>query len=74
MIKRDLLKMLEENAKEYRKDAFSSIRRNNHMNKATGQDIDQRDIDALLVDFVNFVAMRQGVDLGLYTKDLEETL
>jgi excisionase family DNA binding protein len=68
----DVLKMLENDAKEYRKDALASIRRNSHMNKATGADIDQRDIDALLVDFVNFFASRRCVDYGLYTKHLDE--
>ena len=72
MTRKDLLFMLAENAKEYRKDALASIRRNSHMNKATGADIDQRDIDALLVDFVNFVGMRQCMDFGMYTKDLDE--
>lgn len=27
-------------------------------------------IDAILVDFINYIAHMQGIDLALYTKDL----
>ncbi len=59
-------------AKDYRKDAMESIKRNNHMNSATGREIAQADIDALLVDFINFIGVRNGVDYALYTSDLEK--
>jgi hypothetical protein len=40
------------------------------MNQNTGAKIHQDDIDALLVDFINFVGMKQCVDYGMYTSDL----
>lgn len=72
MNKIDLLNMLTAYVKEYAPDANNSIKRNNHMNNNTGNVILQNDIDALLVDFVNFVGMKQGVDYALYTSDLHE--
>ena len=71
MTRGELLDYLIVCAEEYRKGAMKSIIRNIHMNEVTGALIDQRDIDALLVDFINFIGVNQGIDLGLYTKDLE---
>jgi hypothetical protein len=62
-----LLEMVEADAKAYRLRANESILRNKHMNEATGTKLDQRDIDALLCDFINFMASGRGVDFGLYT-------
>jgi hypothetical protein len=45
---------------------LSKIIRNGFDNK-----VDQKVIDVLLVDFINFIGVRQGVDFGLCTKDLE---
>ena len=66
----EVLELLANDAREYRTGAAESIRRNAHMNRNTGADIDQRDIDALLVDFINYVGMRRGVDFGMYAVDL----
>jgi hypothetical protein len=69
----DLLNMLTKNAKEYRKHGTNLLIRNKHMNEITDLDvIDQKVIDAILVDFINFVGYFQGVDYALYTKDLKE--
>jgi hypothetical protein len=35
-----------------------------------GHDIDKDGVDALLVDLINYIGVRMGVDYGLYTKDL----
>ena len=66
-------------AKEYRKKALVSIKRNNRMNNLTtadfkkiGTETCQRLADAVLVDFINYVAVGQGIDLGLYTKHLKK--
>jgi hypothetical protein len=67
----EVLKVLIADAKEYRAGAMESIRRNAHMNDATGADINQRDVDALLTDFINYVAGRRCVDLALYASDLK---
>lgn len=69
----DLLKLLEDTARDYRKECILSIIRNKHMNDLEVKDgirIKQRHIDAILVDFINKVASEQGVDYGLHTSDL----
>lgn len=58
-------------AREYRTLANDSIRRNRHMNHATENPIPQNDIDAMLVDFINFMGVRNGVDYALYTSDIQ---
>jgi len=72
MNKIHLLEMLTNNAREYRMTANESVKRNSHMNSSTGTAIDQKDVDAMLTDFVNFVANKQGVDYGLYATDLAD--
>ena len=65
--KLDLLQYLEAAAKKYRKNAVKSVNRNCHMNDCEGKvNIPQSIVDALLVDFINFVGVEQGVDFGLY--------
>lgn len=68
----ELLSFLEKRAIEYREGALSSIRRNRHMNEHTGADIAQEDVDALLVDFINFIASRMGGDYGLRSEHIKE--
>jgi hypothetical protein len=48
--------------------------RNTKFEKALSKAVDkipQEIFDAILVDFINWVGVEQGVDYGLYTKDLE---
>lgn len=72
MNKTEVLNMFTEYAKEHRKDVQSSITRNNHMNDIQPTEIiQQRVIDAILVDFINYVGIKQGIDYGLYTLDIE---
>lgn len=60
-----------ESMERYREDAPQSLVRNNHMNKIRKSEIvSQRIIDAVLVDFVNFIAGEMGVDYGMYTRNL----
>jgi len=61
-------------AKDYRLECKDSIIRNSHMNKLDESDfdIDQIYIDAILVDFVNYIGAEQCMDWGLYTRDLKE--
>ena len=73
MTKIDLLNMMKKFAVDYRESANTSIKRNNHMNNATGAEIAQEDVDALLVDFINYVGVKQGVDYALYASDLKST-
>jgi hypothetical protein len=67
----ELLDLLTTQAKVYRKDAGALVLTNKHMNEMNwDEQIDQRHIDAILVDFINHIAGRHGIDYALYTKDL----
>jgi len=70
----DMLKLIEGYAKKYKEAGIkASVIRNSHMNDLEGyaSSMDDTLIDAVLVDFINFIAMNQGVDYGMYTKDLQ---
>ncbi len=68
----DTLVKTVEYAKEYSKDAKESLARNSHMNDINkDEEVDQRHIDAVLVDFINFIAGKHHIDYGMYTIDLE---
>ena len=71
MTKGELMKMLVKYAKGYAPDCLESIKHNSHMNEYRGKVITQNIIDAIIVDFVNFIGYEQGLDLGLYTRDLK---
>lgn len=80
MTRGELLNLLTEEAKEYRVKALISIERSKHMNDLTLKDISklkkeqqltQKMIDALLVDFINRIGTGQCLDYGLYTKHLK---
>lgn len=62
------VKDLIQNAKAYREKSQESIKRNSHMNSNVGE-VDQKAIDAVLVDFINYLSLRTGMDLALYTVD-----
>lgn len=79
MTKEHLLIYLQEDAKKYRLKALESIMRHRSMNELTADDIkkllkhrelSQRAIDAILVDFINFIAL--AGDLGLSVRLLKE--
>jgi len=80
MTRGELLKLLTKEAKKYRDGALVSIKRSKHMNDLSSKDISklkkeqqltQKLIDALLVDFINRVGAGQCLDYGLYTKHLK---
>ena len=73
MTKAEYLEILTAFAKDFRIDAMADVKRNTHMNKYTGADIAQDDVDAILVAFINFIGYRNGVDYALYTSDLVKT-
>ena len=68
------IQYIEEYARKYIPDAWESIIRNKHMNDITKSDrrVDQKVIEALFVDFINYAASQIGVDYGMYTKDLKK--
>jgi hypothetical protein len=72
MTRGELVEWLVKNVKEYRNSGvLKSVRRNNHMNDYKGENVSQETLDAVLVDFVNFLGMQQGIDLAMYTSDLK---
>jgi len=66
-----ILNYLVEKAKEYRTDTINSINCNSHMNDVPqGTVIEQNVVDGILVDFINFLGMKNHVDYGLHTSDI----
>lgn len=53
MTRGELLKIIEQNGKDYYKDAPQSILRNKHMNNLKGNEqIDKNIVEAVIVDFI----------------------
>lgn len=75
-VSKDLLKSidlfnLKNYADKYHSKAQTSLIRNNHMNEIKpNEQIEQRIIDAVLVDFINYICSINGIDFALYTSDL----
>lgn len=73
MNKIELLTYLTNTAKVYRPDAVASVLRNRHMNQIADSEYPHQNVvDAVLVDFINYIGTRNGIDYALYTKDLSE--
>ena len=69
----ELLDLLFVDAEQYIGGSKKSILRNTHMNNLKFDDHIRQDvIDAVVVDFINFVGGKRGVDVGMYTKDLRQ--
>jgi len=69
-----LLKTLSIYAKDYSEVAGESIKRNGHMNNfPADREVDKLLVDAAIVDFINYIGMRNCVDYAMYTSDLEKT-
>lgn len=69
--KRDVLEYLVRQAKIYAPTGIESLEKNAHMHKYDGPPISQDALEAVVVDFINFAAYQQAVDLALYTRDLK---
>jgi hypothetical protein len=70
----EMLELTKKYADKYSEEAKTSLVRNNHMNEIKkDEDIDQRIIDAVLVDFINFIGVKHGIDYALYTSDLRKS-
>lgn len=79
----ELNALLENAAASYRRKARKRLKLNQNMNdlsaadlrflKTTGRHRIQRILDALLVDFINYVAGEQCVDLALCTRHITGT-
>lgn len=75
MTKIDFLNALTHYAKNYAPQAAESVIRNSHMNdldKIKSKAPSQAQIDALLVDFINYIGACQCVDYGIYASDLRD--
>ncbi|MBD0381241.1 hypothetical protein [Paenibacillus sedimenti] len=71
----ELLNSLKKDAERYVAQGDASVKRNRHMNElAEAEGIDQRHIEAILVDFINNIAGRYGIDYALYTIDIRVRL
>lgn len=67
----DLLKLMTNYAKRYSPDAVESVKRNSHMNDLTPTSkVDKEVVDAVLVDFINFIGVNYCIDYALCTGDL----
>jgi len=67
----NVLEQTADYAKKYKSEAQESLERNRHMNQIEkGEQIQQRIIDAVLVDFINYIGVKHGIDYAMYTKDL----
>ena len=70
----DFLDMLVKFGKDYRtKIGTAGVVRNKHMNDYRGEEPPQELVDAIVVDFINYIGVRNCVDYALYAKDLSET-
>lgn len=69
----EMLELIKKYADKYSEEAKTSLVRNNHMNEIKDEEIDQRVIDAVLVDFINFIGVKHGIDYALYTSDLRKS-
>lgn len=68
------LEYLTNSAKQYRTLSIDYLKRNKHMNDLEPTDeIPQRVIDAILTDYINFVAGKNGCDYALYASDLKKS-
>ena len=75
--KLDLMNYLTDRVKDYAPDCMESMIRNSHMNTIMDDNsmwnpIAPYEIEAILVDFVNYIGTHQGLDWGLYTHHLHE--
>jgi len=65
------MSIIEMISRDYYKDAPQSILRNNHMNNLKGDEIIPiKLMKSTIVDFINFIGTKQGLDYGMYIKDL----
>ena len=72
MTRGELCDWLVARLKDYKSGGIlESVKRNSHMNEYKNEKVSQETVDAILVDFVNFLAGSQCIDLALYTKDLK---
>ena len=68
----EVLNLMTHCARAYRVKSQNSLLKNNHMSEIEGGEVvQQTHIDAVLVDFINYVGVCYGVDYALYTSDIK---
>ena len=68
----EVLNLMTHYARVYRVKSQNRLTENNHMSEIeSGEVVQQRHIDAVLVDFINYVGVCYGVDYALYTSDIK---
>lgn len=70
MTKIELLEMLKNCAIKYRQDT-NSVSRNKHLTNLS-EEPSQEIKDAVLIDFINYIGMYQGIDYALSTSDINK--
>ncbi len=70
----DQLEQLTNHARKYHNKASASLEINSHMNEMKkGEKIPQHHIDAILTDFINYIAGRYCIDYAIFASDLNKT-
>jgi hypothetical protein len=70
---KELADLLVKQAQKYVKEMKNTgVIINRHMNAYRDGEPDQKLVDAVVVDFINYVMRQGGMDLALYTIDLRE--
>ena len=66
-----LISLLTDHAKDYKRQVGTGgVTMNGHMNDYHGQAPSAELVDAVLVDFINYVGVQYGVDWALYARNL----
>jgi hypothetical protein len=69
----DVLNFLVSYAKKYVKEGKDSVKKNRHMNELEKDDsVTQQQVEAVVVDFINYIGVKCGIDYALYTSDVQE--
>lgn len=72
MYTKEFLDHITRYAKQYAPVGVASVLRNRHMNQITEESAPtQQQVEAVVVDFCNFMGGKCAIDLALYTQDLQ---
>ena len=68
----ELIKLLESDAIKYKGIAIQSLRNNAHAYELSDSEIiSQTHVNAILVDFINYIAYSSGMNLGLRVEHIK---
>jgi hypothetical protein len=72
MMALEFLELVTKYAKEYVKGGVSSVHRNFHMNNIKDESLTQDQLEAVIVDFINYMGVKNCIDYAMYTSDLSK--